>query len=109
MAMRLVRKRAVERDLADQVEYIAQDRPAAARRYLLAVEHAFDQLVRTPEIGEERRFRNPKLEGVRMWPVPDFPKYLIFYRATKTRIEVLRILHGARDIRSILGAGDYRN
>jgi plasmid stabilization system protein ParE len=30
--------------------------------------------------------------------------YLIFYRRTNDEVEMLRVLHGARDIRSILGA-----
>jgi plasmid stabilization system protein ParE len=41
MARRLVRRRQAERDLGEQVEYIARERPAAARRYLIAVEEAF--------------------------------------------------------------------
>jgi plasmid stabilization system protein ParE len=32
MGKRLVRKRAADRDLTDQVEYIAEEHPAAARR-----------------------------------------------------------------------------
>ncbi len=41
MGKRLVRKRAADRDLTDQVEHIAGEHPAAARRYLFAVERAF--------------------------------------------------------------------
>ncbi len=105
MRRRLVRKRAAERDLADQVEYIARERPAAARRYLLALKNSFKRLVENPEVGALHTFGNPKLRGLRMWPVPGFPKFLIFYRVTKGRVEVIRILHGARDIAQVLGAG----
>ncbi|MGH9438287.1 MAG: type II toxin-antitoxin system RelE/ParE family toxin, partial [Terriglobia bacterium] len=32
------------------------------------------------------------------FPVKDFPKYLIFYRPIRDGIEVVRVIHGARDI-----------
>jgi plasmid stabilization system protein ParE len=67
MAKRLVRKRAAEQDLAEQVEHIAAEQPAAARRYLLAVERAFDRLAELPERGSRRTFRDKKLQGLRMW------------------------------------------
>jgi toxin ParE1/3/4 len=103
MARRLVRKRAAELDLADQVERIAREQPAAARRYLLAVERAFDRLLEMPEMGVRRTFRHPKLAGLRMWPVPGFKNFLIFYRVTPRCVEIVRILHGTRDIPRVLG------
>lgn len=104
MGKRLVRKRVAERDLAEQVEHIAVEQPAAARRYLLAVERAFDRLLDMPEMGVRRAFKNPKLEGIRLWPVPGFTNFLIFYRVTQRTIQIVRILHGAQDISRVLGA-----
>jgi plasmid stabilization system protein ParE len=98
MGRRLVRKRAAERDLLDQVEHIAAEQPAAARRYLLAVERAFDRVLEMPEMGVVRPFRSKQLQGLRMWPVPGFSNFLIFYRATQRTVQIVRILHGARDI-----------
>jgi toxin ParE1/3/4 len=37
-----------------------------------------------------------------MWPVPGFRNHLIFYRVTGDAIEVLRVLHAARDVRKLL-------
>jgi plasmid stabilization system protein ParE len=39
-----------------------------------------------------------------MRPIPDFPNHLIFYRPTTTDvgIEIVRVLHAARDIPRIL-------
>ncbi len=102
MGRRLVRKRAAERDLADQVEHIAAEHPAAVRRYLLAVERAFDRLLEMPEMGVGRAFRNPKLEGLRMWPVPGFKHFLIFYGVTTRCVQIVRILHGAQDVPRVL-------
>src|SRR5919106_2814484 len=54
-----------------------------------------------PEIGSVRNFDNPELEGLRMWRIPKFANYLIFYRPTSERVEIVRVLHGARDIPSL--------
>jgi len=50
-----------------------------------------------------RKFRNPRLKGVRSWLVSDFDNYLIFYRAIPEGIEVLHMYHGARDIEALFG------
>jgi toxin ParE1/3/4 len=34
--------------------------------------------------------------------VKDFENYLVFYRSTDVGIEVLRVLHGARDVDAIV-------
>jgi plasmid stabilization system protein ParE len=54
-------------------------------------------------MGARREFRDPKLAGMRAWPITRFPKYLIFYLPTKRGIRVLRVIHGARDMRRIFG------
>lgn len=35
---------------------------------------------------------------VRSWRVRGFPRHLIFYRALPDRVQILRVLHGARDL-----------
>jgi toxin ParE1/3/4 len=40
-----------------------------------------------------------------VWRVKDFEKYLIFYRPQKDGIDVLRIIHGARDIEELFSRG----
>jgi plasmid stabilization system protein ParE len=50
-----------------------------------------------------RKFRNPRLKGVRSWLVSGFENYIIFYRAIPEGIEVLHVYHGARDIEALLG------
>jgi plasmid stabilization system protein ParE len=39
-------------------------------------------------------------------PVTKFKRYLLFYLTVDDRIEVVRVLHGAQDIRRILNAED---
>jgi plasmid stabilization system protein ParE len=39
---------------------------------------------------------------VRTWAVPGFENYLIFYLPTTTEVQILALLHGARDLPSAL-------
>ena len=48
---------------------------------------------------------DPLFEDVRFIPVSRFRKYLVFYRSIDDGIEILRILHGARDIQGLLAEG----
>jgi toxin ParE1/3/4 len=93
----------VTEDLERQVEYLDERaNPEVSDRYLKSVYGAFDLLAQMPGMGAPREQLNPRLNGLRMWPVPDFPKYLIFYRATDETVEVIRVLHGAQDIEGII-------
>lgn len=77
--------------------YIALDNPEAAERVIRAFETSAALLVTQPELGQCK----PSLRGLRLWVVTDFPCYLMFYREYEGRVEVVRVLHGARDVKSI--------
>lgn len=98
MARRLVQRRAAEEDVAEQLAYLAEDRPAVAHRYAMALEHAYDRIREMPEVGVLRSYGSRGLRAVRIWPVPGFRRVLVFYRVTPTVVEVIRVLHSARDI-----------
>ena len=102
MPLRVFLERLAEHDLEEHVDYIAADNPSAAARFIESVETAFDQLANMPRTGVSREYRNPKLKGIRLWPIPSFEMFLIFYRVSGEDIQVLRVLHGARDIPSVL-------
>ena len=55
-----------------------------------------------PRIGPKCEVANPALADLRWFRVKDSKNYLIFYREIDNGIEVIRVLHGARDIDSIL-------
>ena len=73
-----------------------------ANRFLDAIESAYEQLAKMPQLGSRYRTTNPALEHVRKWRVPDFPNHLIFYRPIKSGVEVVRVLHGARGLGRLL-------
>jgi toxin ParE1/3/4 len=95
---------AADRDLEEQAVYIGRDNFAAAVRFTDAANVAFRQLAEMPRMGSVRETRNPNLKGLRTWRIPGFEKHLVFYRMTEEGIEVVRVLHGARDIPQILEA-----
>ena len=52
--------------------------------------------------GERRHSSNPLLAGLRIWRIDGFPNHLIFYRPIEGGIEIVRVLHGVRDIGAVL-------
>lgn len=54
-------------------------------------------LLEHPAAGRRRAFRSLLAKDVRSWHVPGFPRYLIFYLGTDGGLEIVRIIHSARD------------
>jgi len=103
MAASVRKSRDARRDLLKHFVYIAGHSIAAARRFGRAAEKAMDQLAHMPGLGGLWESDNPALAGLRVWPIPKFANYLIFYRAAPDGIEVLRVLYAAQDIENLLG------
>ena len=86
-------------DIEEIWEYIAEDDIEAAAR----VRHAFLDscrlLAQHPRLGHRREDLTTH-SGVRFWPVFS---YLIVYRPVPHGpLEILRVLHGKRDVKGIL-------
>jgi toxin ParE1/3/4 len=90
-------------DLVEIAASIGERNEDAAYRFLRAAGQAFITLAEFPGMGARREARNPKLLGLRSWPITGFGNYLVFYTPTRRGIRVIRVLHGARDLRAILG------
>ena len=97
---------AADRDLDDHYDYIARDSLDAAIRMQDAARATFAELAEMPRMGKHRPVRNPQLAGLRQWSIRGFPNHLIFYRETDEGVEILRVLHGARDLDRILERED---
>jgi toxin ParE1/3/4 len=74
-----------------------------AFRFLDAAESSFEHLAAMPTMGVARTYHDPELEGVRMWRIAGFDSHLIFYRPTETGVEIIRVIHGKRDIEDLFG------
>jgi toxin ParE1/3/4 len=79
-------------DLVEIAFRIAEENPAAADRWLDLVNEKCRLLAQMPELGRKRPDLAPGLRGL---PVGN---YVIFYRPMKDGIQVIRVLHGARDL-----------
>jgi len=102
MKRRLFIKPEADRDINNQFTYIADDNLEAAIRFYEAAFASFNLLLANPFVGPARPFDSPQLMDIRLWFVTDFHKYLIFYRVTNEFVEIVRVLHSARDIDRIM-------
>lgn len=64
------------------------------------VEETFDVLARHPRIGS-LRFHHT-VSGLRAFPVRSFEAYIVLYFVTAGRVQVVRVVHGARDLQELL-------
>ena len=96
---------AADRDIDDQAGYLMREVSLeTALRFYDATAATLDKLARMPGMGEPRESPNTRLAGLRLWRIDGFPNHLIFYRPIKGVIEVVRILHGARDVNAVLAS-----
>lgn len=88
-----------DRDADEAAEYLAIEANLdIAIQFLAALERAYQRLVEHPLVGAPVRVFDPRLSGLRFWPVPGFERYLVFYVPAPAHIDVVRVLHGARDL-----------
>jgi len=84
--------RVARTDLKEICHYIAQDKPSAARRLRKIFTKTFQLLAAQPLIGESCEEYGKNLRRLTEG------NYVIFYRPAPGGIEVVRVIHGARDI-----------
>jgi toxin ParE1/3/4 len=82
-------------DLTEIWSYIADDSLANADSFIDKLYETMQVLSRQPGSGRHREEIAP---GIQSFP---FGRYIIFYRAVTSGIEIVRVLHGARDIENI--------
>lgn len=81
-----------EEDLIALWLYIAEDNPEAADRLLNRIDAACARIADAPMLGPARPDLAPEM---RIFVVG---RYLILYRQTIDGIEVVRVVHGARNL-----------
>ncbi len=89
-------------DLADIRRYLTRKAGASiAKSTLKKIRDAFEFLSRTPEAGHVREDLSD--DSVKFWSVFS---YMIVYDPTTRPIEILRIIHGSREVSAILSQDD---
>lgn len=93
LAIRRSRKARI--DLTDIFLYVAERDEIAAKRVLKEIERVCRLIASRPKMGRERTDLKPNIRsfGVMSW--------IIFYRLDDDFVEVVRVLHSARDVDAI--------
>ena len=88
----IIKRPLVFEDIADIWDYIAEDNENNADAFIDSIDTKFHELAVSPQIG---RSRSELFSGLLSFP---FRRYIIFYLIIPGGIEIVRVLHGARDI-----------
>jgi toxin ParE1/3/4 len=84
-----------KRDVADIWHFIALDNLPAADRLVDSIKTALNLLASHPGMGPTRFELGA---NVRSFPVGN---YILYYRAVESGIELLRVIHGARNVQDL--------
>lgn len=88
-----------EEDFTEIVKFIADDNPTAAEAIATKIEKNLELLSDNPYLGRVPRDEEIKSLGYRYIIVHN---YIIFYTIEERTILIHRVLHGARDYKSLL-------
>jgi toxin ParE1/3/4 len=91
--MRVILKRPrAKSDLVEIWDYIAEDSETQADAFLDRLDQKFRTLAQPFILG---RSRDELAAGLRSFPVG---RYVIFFRTLSNGVEIVRVLHGGRDL-----------
>jgi len=94
----VLRRRQAQLDVMQAADYYFDEGGAELElRFIDAVSAAIARIGAQPGIGSPRYSAQLSFDGLRSWPVKRFP-YLIFYVEREDQVDVLRVLHGQRDL-----------
>lgn len=90
-------------DLEEAEDHLLARQPAAARRLIERAVEVFELLATHPELGRRR----PDVRvGLRSYSLGT---HVVYYRIAAGKVQVLRVLHGARDAAAILAVTEELN
>ncbi len=92
---KILRKPQAEADLIEIWTYIAQDSMTRSDKLLDEIDEKSQTLAQSPFIGKARDELGPR---IRSFPIGN---YVLFYQPLEDGIEIIRVLHGARDIEAL--------
>jgi toxin ParE1/3/4 len=91
------------REIKAHVEYLEDHAGVeTAERFIDCLISTFENLARMPRQGVRCSFSKPALKRLHRWPVTDFESWLIFYFPKRDGVEIVHVIHGARDMESLL-------
>jgi len=93
---------AADADVDDAALFIAEDSLDAALRFYDAADETYRQIREHPTRWPQYELDHPKLANLRKRSIVGFGNFLIFYRVQGRVVDIIRVLHGARDIPTVL-------
>jgi len=97
---RILKRPRAKADLAEIWGYIAEDSEDRADAFIDVIDKKLSTLAENTGIGKARHELG---EGVRSFPVG---RYILFYREIPNGIDVIRVLHSARDLNAVFDRDD---
>jgi toxin ParE1/3/4 len=106
---RVLKREAAKRDLIAQWVWYAENASIeVADRFLDATEKTLDLVATQPESGVTCLFRKVELQEMRRVPVADgFESILLFYFPLEDGIDLIRVVHGSRDLQWLAAEGFF--
>ena len=103
--MKVLYRQTASDDIVRQFRYylLTVEAPEIALRFREAVRRTIQSLSQNPNVGPRYSSGNPRLQNLRSWPVAGFEAIRIYYALDADAMHIIRILHGKRDVRRILG------
>jgi toxin ParE1/3/4 len=94
----VLRRPRAEEDIVETVTWLRENAsPRVAVEFVDALERTVTLLSRHPLAGSPMVGTRLQIPGLRSLPIPETP-YLVFYLGRAERVEIIRVLHGRRDI-----------
>ncbi|MDR3233400.1 MAG: type II toxin-antitoxin system RelE/ParE family toxin [Planctomycetaceae bacterium] len=88
-----------KKDVDEICNYFDERSDSVADRFQQQVNETVQMLCRNPDIGE--RFRADPSGQTRYRTLMKFRNYMIYYRRENERLQILRIVHSARDDKTL--------
>ena len=90
---------AAQEDLLSILEWIAKDSPGRAAAFVDSLDHRIGRLEQQPLWGHVPRNARLREYGYRLLVVES---YLVFYLIRQKSVEIHRVVHGSRDLDTLL-------
>lgn len=104
-APRLLVRATARADILDILdELLERAGPAVCIRFRDGLRSAFEFVAEHPAAGWKPARLRSGGGALRCWRVPGFPRYLVFYAKHAEGVDIVRVLHGARDLPRVLAA-----
>ena len=95
--MRLTITPLAERDLESIADYVAQDNPSRAVTFIAELREQCRRIAANPQGYRKRPELGDELRSCA------YGNYVLFFGTTSEEVTIIRVLHGARDLATILG------